>query len=283
MHYERDVAQRFEGGKRSYVNTRENYANDPPLQVALREIRAIAGAPRFWIGMVAVIAILAVAAPFNTGDGLNFPSLIVYWAIIAVCTFFIALPVSVAVGTFFYQRGVPEVLTWIAGGIVAAFPVTGFVLAVNHGIFGLWRNANTSLLEFHAYNTAIAVSVVTIYYVVSLETRRDGKPDAATESPFFDRLPKALGTDIVSLQAQDHYLKVTTAVGSEMVLLRLTDAEKELATADGLRVHRSWWVAKKHVAELRRDGDRVFLEMAHGEEIPVSRSYVKAVREALGK
>ncbi|MGI9353556.1 MAG: LytTR family DNA-binding domain-containing protein [Rhizobiaceae bacterium] len=69
--------------------------------------------------------------------------------------------------------------------------------------------------------------------------------------------------------------------GSEMVLLRLTDAEKELAGYDGLRVHRSWWVARKHVTKLKRDGDRQVLEISNGEEIPVSRSYAKRVREAL--
>ncbi len=263
------------------MNTRENYANDPPLQVALRELQTLARSPRFWIGMGAVIAILAVAAPFNTGDGLSFPGLIVYWSIIAVCTFFIAMPVSAATGAFLYQRGVPEVFTWIAGGIVSAFPITAFVLSVNHGLFGLWRNANTSLLEFHLYNTAIAVAVVTIYYLLSLDARSKQKLVLTETSPFFDRLPAALGTDIVTLQAQDHYLKVTTPIGSEMILMRLGDAEKELAGVAGLRVHRSWWAAKKHISELKRDGDRVFLEMSNGEEIPVSRSYTKRVRETL--
>ncbi len=263
------------------MNTRQNYANDPPLQVAHRELQAVARSSRFWIGLSAIVAILAVAAPFNTGDGLSLPGLVLYWGIITVCTFFIAMPVSVATGAFLYQRGIPEVLTWIAGGIVSAFPITAFVLAVNQGLFGLWRNANVSLLEFHAYNTAITVSVVTIYYLVSLETRSEANAAVPETSPFLDRLPAALGKDIVSLQAQDHYLKVTTSAGSDMILMRLTDAEKELSDCDGMRVHRSWWVAEQHIAELKRDGERLFLKMSNGDEIPVSRSYAKQVRESV--
>jgi DNA-binding LytR/AlgR family response regulator len=48
----------------------------------------------------------------------------------------------------------------------------------------------------------------------------------------------------------------------------------------GHRVHRSHWVAEDAIREtLRRDG-RVFLTMTDGAEIPVSRSYQKALREA---
>ena len=242
------------------MNDRENYARDTPLQVALREIRVTASEPRFWIGMGAVIAILAVAAPFDTGDSLSFPALIAYWGVIAVCTFFIAMPVSAYFGEWCMRLGVPEALAWILGGVASSVPVFAFVMAMNVWIIGFAHNENRSLPLFYLYVLAISVAMSVIYYLVSLGDEPGAVEAVAPKrGPFFDRVPGKLGTDIVSLQAQDHYLKVTTAIGSELVLLRLADAEKELESTGGLRVHRSWWVARKHVHELKRDGDRQFL------------------------
>ena len=65
-----------------------------------------------------------------------------------------------------------------------------------------------------------------------------------------------------------------------MVLMRLADAERELADAEGLRVHRSWWIAKNAVTDARRDGPRAILILPSGGEVPVSRSYVAAAKEA---
>jgi len=266
------------------VNGPDNYARDTPLQVALREIRVTASEPRFWIGMGAVIAILAVAAPFDTGDSLSFPALIAYWGLIAVCTFFIAMPVAAFFGEWCMRLGMPEAMAWISGGVASSVPVFAFVMIVNVWIIGFPPNEDQSLPLFYLYVLAISVAMSVIYYLVSLGDET-GAAEGITpmRSPFFDRLPGKLGTDIISLQAQDHYLKVTTATGREMILMRLADAEKELESAGGLRVHRSWWVAQKHISELKRDGDRQFLEMSNGEEIPVSRSYAKTVRAALGK
>ncbi|MEZ5790290.1 MAG: LytTR family DNA-binding domain-containing protein [Nitratireductor sp.] len=80
----------------------------------------------------------------------------------------------------------------------------------------------------------------------------------------------------MSLQAQDHYVRVTTTRGSEMILIRLADAENELGTGLGERVHRSWWVAKGHASRLERSNGRMELILSNGTSVPVSRSYRKA-------
>jgi len=62
--------------------------------------------------------------------------------------------------------------------------------------------------------------------------------------------------------------------------MRMTDAETELLHGAGLRVHRSHWVSRSAVTGRRRDGDRLFLSVSDGAEIPVSRSARARVREA---
>ena len=99
------------------------------------------------------------------------------------------------------------------------------------------------------------------------------------QANFLRRLPLEKRAALVRLEAQDHYLLVVTAKGSETLLLRMADAEAELEGA-GLRVHRSHWVAPAGVTRHLRQKGRDFLVTQDGSEIPVSRSYRPAVQEA---
>jgi hypothetical protein len=85
---------------------------------------------------------------------------------------------------------------------------------------------------------------------------------------------------LIAVEAYDHYLRVHTDAGSELVTLRFADALAELAGAHGFRTHRSWWVAaeaieairwRRGVGEARLAGDLV---------APVSRTYAGALRAA---
>jgi hypothetical protein len=85
-----------------------------------------------------------------------------------------------------------------------------------------------------------------------------------------EQLPEALGTDVVLLSSDLHYLHVHTPRGRTMLLYNLSDAEAELGER-GIRVHRSHWVADRHVLGLRRKGSHLVCQLAGGLEAPVSR------------
>ncbi len=112
-----------------------------------------------------------------------------------------------------------------------------------------------------------------------------GGPPAETPAPsgrFFDRLPDDLGRDIIYLTASAHYVDVITAAGSTSILLRFSDAVAELGDI-GIRVHRSHWVAFRHVKQaLRRDG-RTLLRLTGDHEVRVGRNYLPDVRDAVPK
>ncbi|MBL1437007.1 MAG: LytTR family transcriptional regulator [Rhodobacteraceae bacterium] len=98
---------------------------------------------------------------------------------------------------------------------------------------------------------------------------------------FFARLPSELGTAIISLSAQDHYVEVTTTKGSTLILLGLSEAIEELAGLDGLQIHRSHWVAKKAARKLRRKSGKLMLELVDTRLLPISRTYGPTVRKVL--
>lgn len=105
-------------------------------------------------------------------------------------------------------------------------------------------------------------------------------PAAPARPRLLDRLPPRMGADILALQAEDHYVRVHTPNGSTLLLMRLADAIAELDGLDGLRVHRSWWVAKGAVAGSTRTGRRVDLRLTNGVDAPVTRENVPLLRQA---
>ncbi|MFZ4070652.1 MAG: LytTR family DNA-binding domain-containing protein [Caulobacterales bacterium] len=110
-------------------------------------------------------------------------------------------------------------------------------------------------------------------------------PGAAAPAPgalssFFDRVPKRLGRDLICLRMEDHYLRVYTSAGNALILMKISDAEAELTAIEGLRLHRSWWVARSAVTGWRRDGKNLELILRNGLTAPVARERQAKVRAA---
>ncbi len=114
----------------------------------------------------------------------------------------------------------------------------------------------------------------------SATASREAGDDAG--QAFFRRLPRALGRDLIALSSELHYLRVRTSAGETLVLCSLKDAIEELGPDLGLRVHRSHWVARRHVARVRREGRGLVCVLSDGAVIPVSRGSQRDVLETFG-
>ena len=94
------------------------------------------------------------------------------------------------------------------------------------------------------------------------------------------RRPDGLTGTIQYMQMEDHYLRVHTEGGMGLILHRMSDAVSELSGTDGLQVHKSWWVSRTEVLEVRRHNRARSILTRDGTVIPISRSFEKSVREA---
>jgi LytTr DNA-binding domain len=103
---------------------------------------------------------------------------------------------------------------------------------------------------------------------------------ALAPHPLLDQLPPELGSDIIALEMEDHYVRVHTALGSALVLMRLRDAMALVGEVEGMQVHRSWWVARTAVEDTVRDGRNIRLRLARDIEAPVARANVATLRDA---
>jgi hypothetical protein len=101
--------------------------------------------------------------------------------------------------------------------------------------------------------------------------------DAATPA-FLARIRPELGSTLLALAAEQHYLRVYTALGNDLILYRFSDAVKEMG-ARGVQVHRSYWVAKDASVSTENEGTKTQIVLKNGLKVPVSRTYKIAVRE----
>ncbi len=160
-----------------------------------------------------------------------------------------------------------------------SFPVTIVLFAFNGGPYSV----NHAIVQF-VYVLIISLIISTGMYVAHIFEQTKAATDAPSSDPlaaFMDRLPVKFRTaELHAVSSEDHYLRVHTSLGEELILMRLADAVRELAKADGLQVHRSWWVAKQGVQDEKRVDGRSLLVLPSGTEVPVSRSYRARAKEA---
>jgi DNA-binding LytR/AlgR family response regulator len=74
---------------------------------------------------------------------------------------------------------------------------------------------------------------------------------------------------------------VVTTKGRSLILFPISRAIQAAERFDGMRIHRSHWVAFRHVTALSKDDSGLFACLSSGEKLPVSRSSQQAVRAAL--
>ncbi|MEO7774256.1 MAG: LytTR family DNA-binding domain-containing protein [Steroidobacteraceae bacterium] len=103
-------------------------------------------------------------------------------------------------------------------------------------------------------------------------------PVTAAEEALRARLPPHLDGEIIALQAEDHYVRVHTHKGSTLVHYRFRDAVQDLVHADGLQVHRSFWVRRSAVAQQLIERHSHFVQMNNGLKVPVSRTHLHSLR-----
>jgi hypothetical protein len=166
--------------------------------------------------------------------------------------------------------------------MTAAMSVVAYGMGT--AVFGPGRMQFTPVFVFYVWVITLVMSLAGAI----LRARRTTQAAAPLPSPadvrptkLSQRLPvKLQDAAILALEGEDHYVRIHTDKGSELVLLRLSDAIAEMGPTPGARTHRSWWVSKAAVATVRRDNGRLALVLKSGAEAPVSRGYASELREA---
>lgn len=251
-------------------------ANDSPMSFALRETRGIARAPRAWVGLAVIAALVGLIGPFGTFDAFTLPQRLAYWTANVAATFFAATFTITLADAWLSQRIASRPLTLVLAALLAAVPVTIIVVTIVKTTGASPRALDVAVL--YLYCAVITLGVALLSILVSTP-KPAALPDPVTP-PVLGRLSLAKRGRLIRLSAQDHYTEVVTDAGSELVLMRLADAIAETAPTEGLRIHRSHWVASSAVTGSSRRNGRTFVALEDGSELPISRSQIAAARAA---
>lgn len=231
--------------------------------------------------MVAVSAFLAFINPYDAAASMSYPFAFLYWFGM-VATGGVAGSGAIAIFERLFPNG-PRLLTLAVGAVIATFAVMAFIIA-----FTLAQGFYIPLIAIPRLFGLILVISIAITAMNELMDRafNDERITAAASdgvdpvSTFMERLPVKFRTSqLQAISSEDHYLRVHTNLGEELILMRLADAVRELEGADGTQVHRSWWVAKSSIADEKRENGRSVLVLQSGTEVPVSRSYRAKAKE----
>ena len=235
--------------------------------------------------LACLVALFAFLGPFGTYDTMGALERVGYWALALGANWLVCASVTMLVLRLLRGASlVRRVLAVLGVSLLAAVPGTGVVFTAE----SLFRPGylDAGLLPTAYVSVAVVMLAITGLVLMLGEmraARQVVRPDATRAGDavrFLDRLPAKVGRDVVCLSMADHYVEVFTTLGSTLILMRFSDAVAELEGADGLRVHRSHWVSRRHVSGAHRRGGRTFLKLTGGREIPVSRGYLAEVRAA---
>ncbi len=114
------------------------------------------------------------------------------------------------------------------------------------------------------------------------ELRSAGEQLMKTPDRLASHLPARLrAATLIALQAEDHYVRVHTDAGSDLVLMRFSDAVADVQeTVPGFRLHRSWWASEASLESVSFKRGSGQAQLRGGLSAPVSRTYYPALREA---
>ncbi len=144
-------------------------------------------------------------------------------------------------------------------------------------LFGAWPMGSVlaqwpaAFLEWMALTLGVIAPLLFIANALARERREQW--GEGLFGFLMQRLPPPLrGAELLALKAEDHYVRVYTSAGDDLVLMRFEDALAALEGYPGVQTHRSWWAAAGAVRSIEpQAGGLAEVVLTSGLRVPVSR------------
>lgn len=231
--------------------------------------------------MLLASVVFATIGPFGTYATTVFMERFLLWGGIAVASWGVSLCVMEIVALFTRRGSIAQhSISWAVFTVIFA-PVVWVWLSV---FFDMRAPGVPRVWDLFWMVGLIAAGIIVISAMVQDLLARRAREAMAEVAPhprgskFMRRIKVAPDTRLILLKSSDHRVEVYTDQGQSLLRMRLSDALDELEGYDGVRVHRSAWVARAAVRGHELRGDRVFLHLEQGHVVPVSRGYLASAR-----
>lgn len=245
-----------------------------------------------WAGLATSIALAALAP--SASEGLSPPMGLAYWLTHVFLALAILAAAQAALQRIAWLDGASPWLIVALAGLLGALVFTPVAygldwifptiadeddLIVRPILTDLIDELGDIILPFLLIWTGF--NATRLLQIESGSPASDNAPETSERDHFWSLIPTKLGRDVIAMSSELHYLRVYTSKGNTLILHAFGRALDHLSDVEGMRVHRSHWVATDHVQALRREGEKVICQLDNGIELPVSRPYRSGLRSRI--
>jgi hypothetical protein len=238
----------------------------------------------FELGLMVLVGLFFTATGLFQSDQAPWPVRGIYWCSVMVVGGLIEMAAEIGWEKFAPATWRRAWRSFLPVSVLATTPQVGVVIFFEASLFqargDLSDLAGTWVGVFTVMTAMVALLRLSR---IQLDLHRAPPPDLAPVMPSLiaDKLPANLsGAELVALQAEDHYVRVFTSRGSQLILLRFGDALTAVADLPGFQLHRSWWAAQGALESARYSRGTGEASLRGGLKAPISRTYAAALREA---
>jgi len=271
-----------------FANSFRFFANVGSMQFTQRQ-RPMWGRWKPFLAAIPVGLLLGLAGPFGSYPAFPTATRYAFWLGLTAAGVVAAVAADAVLPLARLRAGAIRIG---AVALVSALPMT-FVVAWTLSLVQPGRFFAPQQLPA-LFACVAAVQLLVVYATTTTALTADGAeapgrapalPEAGAEaipaafpSALLSRLPPGIGSDIIALETEDHYLRVHASGGSALILMRMADAVALLDPRLGAQVHRRWWVAQAAVAGVRMEGQKLSLCLIDNSLVPVGRTFSAAAR-----
>lgn len=239
------------------------------------KLRRLAADLALWAAIGVVMALLG---PFGSSER-SLGERLIYWLICMVGGGVIGIAIDTPLRRLTEQFW----LRLMGASVLMTPPVTVLVAYTNHYLGGVRLTLGNMFQPwFQVFVVCFAAMLFRqLVWSRAPDTAAAPQADGDPAKAFRLRLSaKRRAAALIAIEAEDHYLRVHTDAGEELITARFGDALAELAAAPGFRTHRSWWVAASAIEEVKWLRGRGEARLKCGLVVPISRSQAAPLKAA---
>jgi len=232
----------------------------------------------------AVLGLIFAFLGIYDTDGFDLLPRIAFW-ILVMCIGAVAVSVIEPLVFSRLLKGYHPALQISLIALMISLPITIFIVGLNTGFSFVWPAGHWGSQFVSVIIISVIISIGRYFIFQFLgrvnETKQAIENARNATDNFLERLPiKYRSAFLYAVSSEGHYLRVHTDRGSPLILMRISDAIRELSSAKGLQVHRSWWIAHDGIDDIKRENGRRLVVLKNNEIAPVSRRYIPALKSA---
>ncbi|MEP3655916.1 MAG: LytTR family DNA-binding domain-containing protein [Litorimonas sp.] len=224
---------------------------------------------------------LGVGGPYGTFESLSIAPRVGFWVLALLLPWGLWEALFAIASKYMPAELSPRLLMAL---IMPVFAVVGSAFVTAFGIQIGFLKAGTflhewplSIVKWLVFSFIVVLPLILIGDELFRRQHKSGGSDLLNF--LTEKLPPKLrGAELIALKSEDHYLRVYTSAGDDLILMSMENAVIALSGYPGVRTHRSWWVALNQLP--RPDPEKKLateVQLTSGLIVPISRRRAKLV------